>query len=543
MDTTSPDETCVPRERLVPSTRLSVYIMLCLTSMLHYAIRLSMNMNIVCMVVPTQIQDANNHNNNNNSSNNTNTNGLVSNGKFQLENITLEQPMCGYSVQEKRAFGYEGEFYWSRSQVGYLLSAYFYGYIPMQLLSGWMADKFGFRHVLGIGTLIGGILSLLMPVAARLHYGLLFAVRFLMGFVMGVMFPCCHACIGKWVPPAERITFLGVLFTGPSIGTMLAFVLSGYLCQFSWTLVFYILGAVSILWYAAFWYIIYNSPDHHPRISDTERHYINQCNNLAEHVSKRSSHVPWKSILTSRSVLGACVTHFSFVWVLYTVAAGIPLYMQDVLYFNIKDNGLLSSIPSLLQLCTCAAIGIFSDYVHRTVIESKHLLRKLSHTIFTFGVGISIVVVSVLTCEERKQAVATFCLTKFFINFIRGGLSLTASDIAPKFAGSVFGFINFVANFAGFLVPTMIGNLTPNGSQSEWQRVFLISGALVATGWLVFVFCVSHKEEPWAREPEEGLVEEVTHENFNMKPLTRKQVLGKQNSTPIVKVNGKCENL
>ena len=47
-----------------------------------------------------------------------------------------------------------------------------------------MGDKFGARHVMGTGMLIGGILSLLTPVAARLHYGLLIALRLVMGFVM-----------------------------------------------------------------------------------------------------------------------------------------------------------------------------------------------------------------------------------------------------------------------------------------------------------------------------------------------------------------------
>ena len=91
-------------------------------------------------------------------------------------------------------------------QVGYILSAYFYGYIPMQLLAGWMADKFGVRHVLGTGMLIGGVLSVLSPVAARLHWGLFMALRVLMGFSMGVIFPCVNSCVAKCLERENNIS-------------------------------------------------------------------------------------------------------------------------------------------------------------------------------------------------------------------------------------------------------------------------------------------------------------------------------------------------
>ena len=57
-------------------------------------------------------------------------------------------------------------------------------YHIIQMLGGWLSDKYGARHVLGTGMLIGGILSALTPIAARLHHGLLIALRVIMGFTM-----------------------------------------------------------------------------------------------------------------------------------------------------------------------------------------------------------------------------------------------------------------------------------------------------------------------------------------------------------------------
>ncbi len=46
---------------------------------------------------------------------------------------------------------------------------------------------------------MAGILSLLTPVAARVHVGLLIAVRFLTGVVSGPGFPTAAALWGRWV--------------------------------------------------------------------------------------------------------------------------------------------------------------------------------------------------------------------------------------------------------------------------------------------------------------------------------------------------------
>ena len=499
-----PQNTSGLRAPLLTSTRLTVYLMLFATCWLHIMQRFSVNMNIVCMVVPQQ-QNINS------------TDSEADNHTFEFVNTSMKSH-CGHSTGGKQDFGYEGEFYWSRAQVGYILSGYFYGYIPMQMLAGWMADRFGVRHVLGTGTLIGGLLSLLIPVAARVHYGLLIALRIVMGFLMGVIFPCINSCIGKWVPLSERITFLAVVFSGGNGGLMVSYALSGYLCQVSWTLVFYILGSVTILWYIAYWFIVYSSPDQHPRISDNEKSFISQNISSKQSVQKPLK-ISWKNILTSPSVLGLTVAHFSFVWNFYTVSMGIPLYMQDVLFFNIKDNGILSSLPPLIQMTCGMGVGILCDYVQRNLIKSRRVMRKMCQTILTvFSMG-PIMAVGFIGCEHRTYAVVLFCVIYFGSIFARGGASLIPSDIAPRMAGSVYGFSNFVTNFTGFLVPIAIGNLTPNGSQAEWQRVFLLSAGIVFVGWLTFMVFVSTEEQHWAKGDSEVVETKIPEEDCNMKPL------------------------
>jgi MFS family permease len=62
-----------------------------------------------------------------------------------------------------------------------------------------LAEKFGAKWIFGGCIFIGGLLTLLTPLAARTHVGLLIVIRILTGIVSGPGFPSAAALWGKWV--------------------------------------------------------------------------------------------------------------------------------------------------------------------------------------------------------------------------------------------------------------------------------------------------------------------------------------------------------
>ena len=65
---------------------------------------------------------------------------------------------------------------------GWVLGAFFYGYLFTQIPGGWLATKFGGRWVYGIGIVMTALLTLLTPLAAHTNVYLLMAVRAAEGF-------------------------------------------------------------------------------------------------------------------------------------------------------------------------------------------------------------------------------------------------------------------------------------------------------------------------------------------------------------------------
>ena len=64
--------------------------------------------------------------------------------------------------------------------------------------------------------------------------------------MQGVTYPAMHALLGKWAPPLERSRMVTIALCGGYFGNVVAFPLSGVLCQCGfaggWPSVFYLFG-------------------------------------------------------------------------------------------------------------------------------------------------------------------------------------------------------------------------------------------------------------------------------------------------------------
>lgn len=75
----------------------------------------------------------------------------------------------------------DGEFAWDSTKQGYLLSAFFYGYVITQIPFGILAKRYGSKYFLGVGMMINSVFGLLVPMSAHCGYTWLIIVRFIQG--------------------------------------------------------------------------------------------------------------------------------------------------------------------------------------------------------------------------------------------------------------------------------------------------------------------------------------------------------------------------
>ena len=102
---------------------------------------------------------------------------------------------------------------WSQTEKGLVLSAFFVGYLLFMFASGWLANRFGGKRVLGISVLAWSLFTLATPLAAGLSFGALLVARIGMGIGEAGLFPASYEMFGRWVPATERSRAVARLLT------------------------------------------------------------------------------------------------------------------------------------------------------------------------------------------------------------------------------------------------------------------------------------------------------------------------------------------
>ena len=171
----------------------------------------------------------------------------------------------------------EEELNWDETQKGYVLSAFYWGYMTGQiptavaLQKGWIKGT----TIFGISVFVPSLLTILVPMASRFSYPLALAIRCAIGFVESASFPTAFHFYRKWYPESERTVMVSTFMSSSYFGEIVGFLMSGALLEaFGWSWVFYSFGMMGIVWYPVWLVYAYENPRDHPKITKAELDYI-----------------------------------------------------------------------------------------------------------------------------------------------------------------------------------------------------------------------------------------------------------------------------
>eukprot|EP00062_Callorhinchus_milii_P022285 gi/632979943/ref/XP_007906752.1/ PREDICTED: LOW QUALITY PROTEIN: sialin-like [Callorhinchus milii] len=264
---------------------------------------------------------------------------------------------------------------WSSETQGWILSAFYYGYIVSQIPGGYLAMRFGGKLVLGFAVLLSSVSTLLVPLAAELGAPCVIALRVLAGLAEGPCFPAVHHIWSQWAPAHEQSRFINLAHSGSSFGTVISFVLSGLICyHLGWSYSFYIFGSLGIAWCLVWSQLVSDAPETHRTISDAERDYI--ISSRLKQASTQQQSIPWESILKSSAVWAIIAGYLSGIFIFYTLIAVLPTYMQNIFQLTIQQNGFLSALQLMPGFLFQNIAAVIADYMKKTGKFSTALIRK-----------------------------------------------------------------------------------------------------------------------------------------------------------------------
>jgi len=366
-----------------------------------------------------------------------------------------------------------------------------------------LADRFGGKWLFGGCILLSSVASLLSPAAARLHLGAFLLLRIVSGLGAGFMFPALHALVARWSAPANRSFHVALLIVGTNVGVVVGMLASGVLCDHGfaggWPSVFYVFGAAGCLWAAAWFLVAASSPSTHPRISAGELRYWERAAGCRTDLVARPP-TPWRRLLTSVPVWALALAFFANDWGFYTMATCIPLFMHDVLGFDMTRNGALSAVPFVAGGLMIPA-GRLADWLRArggggARLSTSVVRKSFLATGFLLSGGM-LVLTGYAGCD-RALAVALVFLAVASTCVSCPVVAVNPLDLAPLHAGKVMGLACFAANLAQIAAPHAVGALTYRRStRHEWQTVFYLAAAVYAVGAVVFLLLGSGDRQQW----------------------------------------------
>ncbi|XP_017753621.1 PREDICTED: putative inorganic phosphate cotransporter [Eufriesea mexicana] len=399
-------------------------------------------------------------------------------------------------------------FPWDSIQQSTIQSAFFWGYTIMQIPSGYIAAYWSGQKLLSVGLSLCGILQILTPIVA--HYGGYISVcvcRAGIGLCQSCLLPCVHTLLSKWAPPTERARLATFAYAGAQFGTVICFPITAQLAVSSagWPSIFYVFGALSILWGAAFFIFGADSPANFSRISEREKRYIENSFAAEEHEKSdtgknllKTLSTPWKAIFTSVPMWALIIVHCGQNWGYWTLVTELPTYMNDVLHFKLSDSGLLSGLPYLVMWLLSFPVCWLADYYLEKGV-SKGLIRKSCNTMAHWGPAIALIIFASLSVDDPAIAV-TFLVVAVALNAgSLCGFQINHIDLSPNFAGRMMSITNCIASVIAIIAPIICSVIvSQQGNPKQlWNIVFFLSAAIYILGNLVFIIFGSTDIQPW----------------------------------------------
>ncbi len=357
--------------------------------------------------------------------------------------------------------------------MGWITFSFRLAYALFQIPGGWLGDRFGARRALAAivawWSLFTGFTAMAWSAVSML------VVQVFFGLGESGAFPIATRSLARWMRPVERGFAQGITHAGSRLGAALTPPLVVIIiARYGWRAAFWVFAVLGVSWSVA-WFLYYrDTPEEHSGCNQAERDLIGSGR-------KRSSHIPWRSILSHGNLWILAVMYFCYNFNLNVYNDWFPTYLHDSRGMTLAKMGLYASMPLFAGTLGDLAGGSFSDLVLKRTGNVNLARRWVAIAGFILSAAATI---PAILARDPGVSVAFYSLAFFGLEWTVGVSWAVPLDIGGDFAGSVSAVMNMLGNIGG---ATSAAVVTWAATRYGWNSPFLITSGLSIVAALLYL--------------------------------------------------------
>ena len=358
--------------------------------------------------------------------------------------------------------------------------------------AGRLIDKVGTKVGYGLYTFlwsVAGVCTALVSTVVGFQ-----VVRGLLGLTEAGNFPAAIKTVAEWFPKKERALATGIFNSGANIGAIATPLLVPIiLINFGWQWAFILTGILGFIW-LIFWFLYYEIPQRHKKVSADELAYIeSDLDEKAESVDVKK--LSWSKLLSYKQTWAYVIGKFLTdpIWWFYLF--WLPDFFESV--YHVKLQAASWPVAAVYLISTIGSIG--GGWLPLNFIKKGLPVfnaRKKSMLIYAFCV-LPIFFALVLGQINMWLAVIVIGIAAAAHQAWSANIFTMVSDMFPKSStasvtglGGMFGGIGGIA-LSLFVQKRMFVHYRSLGQiETAYYIMFAICAGAYLLGWLIMHFLV-----------------------------------------------------
>ena len=380
----------------------------------------------------------------------------------------------------------EPAFHWTESDYANVVIVFQICYAIGMLSVGAIIDR--------IGTKLGYALSLTVWSFAAIGHAFarstvgFMAARGFLGISEAGNFPAAIKTVAEWFPKKERAFAAGLFNSGANVGAIVAPLTVPFIAvAWGWQEAFIITGAIGLIW-LIFWFVMYEIPSKHKKLSKEEFEYIHSdVDEKAD--TEKTEKVSWLKLLGYRQTWAFVVGKFLTdpVWWFYLF--WLPSFL-DKQYGMTKTD---VALPIAVVYTMTTVGSIFGGWLSGKFINMGWAVYKARRTAMLI---FALLVLPVVSAQALGQYSPWFAILIIGIatsahQAWSANIFTITSDMFPKKAvASVTGLGGMAGAVGGIILSGLAGALLDHFKalgtiETGYYIMFLVCGTAYILAWVL----------------------------------------------------------